>query len=108
MLRSKLSGGAKRAAGNKTPESTVVTPFLPIADEDKAGRKGLVSMAHLAAARGDLDKLASLLKAGFPTDELSGALRRRSLIADVDRRRLESCALCSSERAARRARASRR
>ena len=68
--------GATSEAGSvssgRPPSSTIVTPFLPPVDEAKVGRKGLVSMAHVAAHRGDAKELARLLDAGFPVDDRAG------------------------------------
>lgn len=51
----------------------VVTPFFPPADQEKVeGRDGLVSLAHIAAANGDNERLISFLEAGFPVDDKSG------------------------------------
>jgi len=60
------------AESKRNPSSTVVTPFLPPVDEAKVGRKGLVSMAHVAAHGGDAKELCRLLDAGFPMDDLAG------------------------------------
>lgn len=69
--------GAKLSTDKDWRNQTVITPFFPPADKRKAGRNGLVSMAHLAAANGDNDKLESLLDAGFAINEISGLCHSR-------------------------------
>ena len=63
---------ARARAAAPAESTTEVTPFLPPVDAAKAGRAGCVSMAHVAAHKGDVRELARLLNAGFPIGDLAG------------------------------------
>lgn len=75
--------GVKLSTDKDWRKKTVITPFFPPADNRKAGRNGLVSMAHLAAANGDNDKLLSLLDAGFAINEISGLCNSQNSVLIV-------------------------